>query len=156
MLLSAGAALILGVLVVSAVEIVRASWFAGVLGGLPWLRALEGVVLQYAATLLFIGGVWLVSYFIPNAKTRFRDVWAGAVLTGLLWRGAFAAFSWYVGYSTRLASIHGSITAVVVFLLYVYVSAAILLYGVEFTAAHARLRARRPEWMPAAPPQTSA
>ena len=39
---------------------------------------------------------------------------------------------------TRFSAIHGSISAVVVFLLWVYVSAVILLYGVEFTAAHAR------------------
>ena len=47
--------------------------------------------------------------------------------------------------------IHGSIAAVVVFLLWIYVSSVILMYGVEFTAAYARLRRRRPDEMPAAP-----
>jgi uncharacterized BrkB/YihY/UPF0761 family membrane protein len=47
--------------------------------------------------------------------------------------------------------VHGSIAAVVAFLLWIYVSAVILLYGVEFTAAYARLRRRRPEDVPAAP-----
>ena len=37
-------------------------------------------------------------------------------------------------------SIHGSIGAVVVFLIWVYISAFILLYGVEFTAAYSRMR----------------
>ncbi len=41
--------------------------------------------------------------------------------------------------------------AVVVFLVWVYVQAVSLLYGVEFTAAYARLRRGRPEEMPAAP-----
>jgi uncharacterized BrkB/YihY/UPF0761 family membrane protein len=50
-----------------------------------------------------------------------------------------------------MTMIHGSIAAVVVFLLWVYVSSIILMYGVEFTAAHARLRRRRPDDMPAAP-----
>ena len=40
---------------------------------------------------------------------------------------------------------------VVVFLLWVYVSSIIMMYGVEFTAAYARLRRRRPDEMPAAP-----
>jgi uncharacterized BrkB/YihY/UPF0761 family membrane protein len=40
---------------------------------------------------------------------------------------------------------------VVVFLLWVYVQAVILLYGVEFTAAYARLLRGRPEDVPAAP-----
>ena len=100
---------------------------------------------------MLILAVGLVYYFIPNAKTRFRDVWVGAVLTGVLWRLAFDGFSWYIGRSGRLTFIHGSIAAVVVFLLWIYVSSVILMYGVEFTAAYARLRRRRPEEMPAAP-----
>ena len=48
-------------------------------------------------------------------------------------------------------SVHGSIAAVVVFLIWVYTSAVILLYGVEVTAAYARLRRHRPEEIPAAP-----
>ena len=91
---------------------------------------------------------------MPNAKVRFRDVWVGAVLTGLLWRGAFEGFSWYVRDMSRF-SVHGSIGAVVVFLLWVYVSAVILLYGVEFTAAYSRIRRGRPDEAPAAPPLTS-
>ena len=50
------------------------------------------------------------------------------------------AFSLYVrGYSRW--SVNGSITAVVIFLVWVYVSAVILLYGVEVSAAFARLDA---------------
>ena len=72
------------------------------------------------------------------------------MLTGLLWRGAFAGFSWYVRDLSRY-SIHGSIGAVVVFLIWVYISAVILLYGVEFTAAYSRIRRGRPQEAPAAP-----
>ena len=42
--------------------------------------------------------------------------------------------------SRRWNVIHGSIAAVVVFLLWIYVSAVILLYGVEMTASYARLQ----------------
>ena len=85
------------------------------------------------------------------SPTRFRDVWVGAALTGILWRLAFDAFSWYIASNSRLAFIQGSIAAVVVFLLWIYVSSVILMYGVEFTAAYARLRRHRPDEMPAAP-----
>ena len=88
---------------------------------------------------------------MPNAKVRFRDVWVGAVLTGLLWRGALGGFSLYLRDMSRFTSIHGSIAGAVVFLLWVYVSAVILLYGAEVTAAYARLRRRRPDEIPAAP-----
>ena len=151
MLVAAGGVMILALLLVSAIEVARASWFGVMLARFQWLTALQSLTFTYSATILLIIGVGLVYYFIPNAKTRFRDVWVGAVLTGLLWRGAFDAFSWYIGETGRLTFIHGSIAAVVVFLLWIYVSSVILMYGVEFTAAYARLRRRRPDEMPAAP-----
>ena len=150
MMLAAGATLFLTVIVFSAGEVVETTWFAQVVERFPGLHTLTGLGVRYAATLMLIIGVGLVFYFIPNAKVRFRDVWVGAVITGLLWRGAYAGFAWYVRDLSRF-SIHGSIGAVVAFMLWTYISSVILLYGVEFTAAYGRLRRRRPEQIPAAP-----
>lgn len=150
MLLAAGATLLLTVIVFSAGEVVETTWFAQVVERFPGLQALTGFGVRYAATLMLIVGVGLVFYFIPNAKVRFRDVWVGAVITGLLWRGAYAGFAWYMRDLSRF-SIHGSIGAVVAFMFWIYISAVILLYGVEFTAAYGRLRRRRPDEIPAAP-----
>ncbi|HEV8347836.1 MAG TPA: YihY/virulence factor BrkB family protein [Vicinamibacterales bacterium] len=151
MLIVAGLMLIVAMMLVSASQVVGASWFAGVLAHFPGLAVLRSFAVRYATTLLFIGVVGLVFYFVPNAKVRFRDVWIGAIVTGLLWKGALEAFSWYMRDMSRFTRVNGSIAAVVVFLLWVYVQAIILLYGVEFTAAYARLRRGRPQEMPAAP-----
>lgn len=61
------------------------------------------------------------------------------MLTGILWHVGLTGFSWYL---TEVAdpSIHGSIATVVTFLFWVYVSAVIFLYGVEFSAAWLRLQ----------------
>jgi membrane protein len=150
MLLAAGATLLLTVILFSAGEVVETMWFAQVVERFPGLHTLTGFGVRYAATLMLIIGVGLVFYFIPNAKVRFRDVWVGAVITGLLWRGAYAGFAWYMRDLSRF-SIHGSIGAVVAFMFWIYISSVILLYGVEFTAAYGRLRRRRPEQIPAAP-----
>lgn len=151
MLVAGGGFMMLGLLLVGAVQVAQASWFGVMMARFEWLQALQTLTFTYSATIVLILAVGLVYYFIPNAKTRFRDVWVGAVLTGILWRIAFDGFSWYIGSSARLTLIHGSIAAVVVFLLWIYVSSVILMYGVEFTAAYARLRRRRPDAMPAAP-----
>ena len=150
MLVAASLLLLVGLILVSAINVAEASWFADVLARSPGLLVLQGLAVRWASTLTFIFVVGLVFYFVPNAKVRFRDVWVGAVLTGLLWRGALAGFSFYVRDMSRF-SVHGSIAAVVVFLLWIYVSAVILLYGAEVTAAYARLRRHRPDEIPAAP-----
>ena len=151
MLVAAGSFTMLALLVVSGVQVAEASWFGVMLSRFHWLAAFQTWIFRYAATILLILAVGLVYYFIPNAKTRFRDVWVGAILTGVLWTLAFRGFSWYIGRNSQLTLIHGSIAAVVVFLLWIYISSVILMYGVEFTAAYARLRRRRPDEMPAAP-----
>jgi membrane protein len=151
MLVVSGLLLLIALLVVSAINVVEASWFAAVIENMPRLLVLQTLAVRWASTILFILVVGLVFYFVPNAKVRFRDVWVGAVLTGLLWRAALTGFSIYVRDMTRFDIVHGSIAAVVVFLLWIYVSAVILLYGVEMTAAYARLRRHRPEEVPAAP-----
>ena len=151
MLVAGGGVMIVALLLVGAVEVAEGSSFAIMLARFEWLGVLRTLTLDYLATLLLIVAIGLVFYFIPNAKTRFRDVWVGAALTGILWRLAFSGFAWYIARNKSLTLIHGSIAAVVVFLLWVYVSSIILMYGVEFTAAYARLRRRRPDDMPAAP-----
>ncbi len=151
MLVAAGSVMMLALVAVSAVQVAEASWFGVMLSRFYWLAHFQSWIFRYAATILLIVGLGLVYYFIPNAKTRFRDVWVGAILTGILWTLAFRGFSWYIGRNSQLTLIHGSIAAVVVFLLWIYTSSVILMYGVEFTAAYARLRRRRPDEMPAAP-----
>lgn len=152
MMVVAGALLLAALLLVSASGIVGASWFAGVLSRFPGLMVLRGFLLRYAATGLFILVVGLIFYFVPNAKVRFRDVWIGAFLTGLMWKGALLGFGWYMRDMSRFTRVNGSIAAVVVFLVWVYLQAVILLFGVEVTAAYSRLRRGRPDDAPAAPP----
>jgi membrane protein len=151
MLMVAGLILIVALLLVSAAGVVGQSWFADVIERFPALLVLRSVTLANATTMLFILVVGLVYYFVPNAKVRFRDVWIGALVTGLLWKGALAGFAWFMRDMSRFTRVNGSIAAVVVFLLWVYIQAVILLYGAEFTAAYARLRRGRPEEVPAAP-----
>lgn len=151
MLVVAGLMLLAALLLVSAAQVVGAGWFSGVLLNFPGLGVLRTWTTRSATTLLFILVVGLVYYFVPNAKVRFRDVWIGAVVTGLLWKGALELFSWYMRDMTRFTQVNGSIAAVVVFLVWVYLQAVILLYGVEFTAAYARFRRGRPDDVPAAP-----
>ena len=140
MLLSAGGILLAAIVIVSAAKVAQTGWFGALEVRSPIVAWLSSVSANQVATLLLVGCVALLFYFIPNTKVRFRDVWPGALLVGLLWRGALSAFSWYARDLAAWNVIHGSVTAVVIFLLWIYVSAVILLYGVEMTAAYARMQ----------------
>jgi membrane protein len=151
MMLAAGLLAMTALLLVGAVQMVEANWFAAVRAEYPFFNVISTFVSRNAPTPIFILVVGLIYYFIPNARVRLRDVWFGAMLAGVLWSLAFAGFAWYVRDLSRF-TVHGSVAAVVVFLIWVYLSAIILLYGVEVTAAYARLRKHTPASQPAAPP----
>ncbi len=152
MLAAAGVLMMCGLLLLSARTMVGASWFSAIAARAPQLALFQSFLVEWATTLIFIVVVGLVFYYVPNAKIRFRDVWPGAVVTGVLWRLALMGFGWYVRDLSRF-SVHGSVAAVVVFLLWVYLSAVILLYGVEFTVAYARILRGRPDDAPPLAPE---
>ena len=106
---------------------------------MPWLHTVTSLAAYYSLAPAAIFATGLVYYFAPNTRVRLRDVWFGAILAGVLWRIALAGFSWYLGNVANF-TVHGQVGTVVAFLVWVYLSAVILLYGVEVTAAFARLR----------------
>lgn len=139
MMMTAGILAVVALTLASAAQVVEANWFSDVLARYPHLGHLSGIIYANAITPAFIAVVGLVYYFVPNTHVRLRDVWFGAALAGILWRLAFSGFAFYVRDVSRF-TVHGSIAAVIVFLIWIYLSAVILLYGVEVTAAWARLR----------------
>lgn len=139
MMMTAGILAIVALTLAGAAQVVQAGWFAAILERYPHLHQLSGLVYANGITLAFISVVGMVYYFVPNTHVRLRDVWFGAIFAGVLWRLAFSGFAFYVRDLSRF-TVHGSVAAVIVFLLWVYLSAVILLYGVEVTAAWARLR----------------
>jgi membrane protein len=85
----------------------------------------------------------------PGSRSRWRAIFWGAFAATLAWKAATALFSWYLktlldGY--RL--VYGSLGAIVVFLLLVYILAFIALFGAHLVAAIDRARLPHPKGHP--------
>jgi membrane protein len=152
LMMAAAVVLLFGALFLLSVSKMAGDAWSAMSEPFPWLAIVQGWSGPAVAFVLFVVVVGLVFYFVPNTKVRLRDVWPGAVVTAVAWRVAFEGFSWYLR-SWAKSSIHGSIATVIWFLLWIYISAVVLLYGVEFTAAFARIRRERRE--PDAPTNAS-
>jgi membrane protein len=144
MFLAATGVMVAGLALVSVGHFFETTTIGATFASVWWIAAIRSLALQYLATILFIFAVGLVYYFAPNERARFRDVWVGAIFTGVLWRGGFEVFSWMTNRNAQIQVVNGSIAVVVLFLMWVYVSSVILMYGVEFTAAHYRARRHPP------------
>jgi membrane protein len=75
--------------------------------------------------------------WLPNVDIDWRDVWAGAFMTAVLFNVGRLAIGFYLG-NSAIASTYAAAGSFVVLLLWLYYSAQVFLYGAELTWAHAR------------------
>ena len=81
-------------------------------------------------TLLFA----LIFKYLPDCSIAWKDVWAGAAFTSLLFTAGRQLIGLYLGHSS-IASAYGAAGSVVVLVVWVYYAAQIFLLGAELTQA---------------------
>jgi len=124
------------------------SWLAGFVDlSDTFIRAWNWVRWPLVVLLLMLV-VSLVYYAAPNIKQPFRFLSAGAVVAVLIWIVASLAFGYYVQNFGSYNKTYGSLGAVIVLLVYFFISAAVLLYGAEINAVRLRARGERIEENP--------
>lgn len=119
------------------------------IGPLGSLVLAIGKLVPYA---LVIGAFTFFYIFIPNARVRFAPALVGGIAGGILWQSAGWAFALFVASSTRYAAIYASFAILVLFLIWLYVSWLILLFGADIS-----FYVQHPEYLYAMPgePQLS-
>ena len=101
-----------------------------------------GASLDYAYTwllgwvplLLSVAAFTLVFVAVPNTRVSLRHGLVGGVLVALLFEGAKASFALYVALFPGYQLIYGAFAAFPLFLIWVYISWMIILFGAELVA----------------------
>lgn len=124
------------VVLVSAVLILLAS--VAIVLVTPLLDRLHGPVrtavtwLRFPVGMTAVGFAWAMFYSaLPNASVKFRLITPGSVVGVLLWTLASAGFSLYVGHFGEFEATYGALGGVVVFLLWLWITANAVLLGAE-------------------------
>ena len=128
--------ILLAVLIIAAVGLMlitseMAEWLAQQLGLASVFVTLWQWLRIPAATLLFIALLALIYYLFPNINQPFRLITPGAVLAVIAWLVASFGFSFYVNNFASYSAIYGSLGAVIVLLIYFYITAFVVLFGAE-------------------------
>jgi membrane protein len=120
------------------------AWLLKVAGAGSGLLLLLG---RLARTALALGTcvtvLGMVYRFVPNRKQRWKFVWPGAAAATVLWWSATLGFTWYVSHVARYRDFYGSLTAVVVLLIWSYIVSLLVLIGGEFNAEYERAAKKR-------------
>lgn len=90
------------------------------------------------ATVLFA----MIFKILPDVRLQWRDMWAGAALTSVLFVTGQSAISFYLTH-TATTSTYGAAGSLVMVLLWVYYSSLILFFGAALTRAAIRSRGDR-------------
>ena len=122
-----------------------ALWMSGVLyttgsslGGstfavvVRWLAPLGPLVLEAA-------GFTLVYLVVPNRKVRHWDALVGGLTAAVMFELLKHGFALYLVYFPGYQAIYGALAAIPIFLVWMYASWAVILFGAEVAAA-------LPEW----------
>ena len=85
--------------------------------------------------------VGILYWATPNAKQGFKWVSPGGVIGVLLWIVASALFAFYVAHFSSYSKTYGALAGVIIFLVWIWISNLVILFGAEINAELFRARA---------------
>jgi membrane protein len=109
-------------------------WLAAQIGMEDFIVTLWTILRWPAIILLLMISVAMMYYVMPDVEQEFRFITPGSVLAVVVWIVASLGFAWYVKTYANYDAMYGSIGAIIVLLLYFYISASVLLLGAEMNA----------------------
>jgi YihY family inner membrane protein len=129
-------AVLIGILLPGLARLVR-PWLTTHLEFPQWAFAL---LFQFIPWLVLFYGLLMIYRLAPSRPTKFSDVWLGALgATILIWMGERL----FLVYATNFAHfnvLYGSLGGIVAFLLWLYISSCVGVFGICFCAAQAEVR----------------
>lgn len=86
---------------------------------------------------------WIATRIFLNIKVRISHILLSGGVFSLLWHAARTFFGFYIAHVTRVYDLYGSLSSIILILLWMFYSAIVLLFAVEIMyAMHSRLSGR--------------
>jgi membrane protein len=128
----AGMLLTVAALMVTGPQVMN--WLAAQIGMEDFIVTLWTILRWPLIVILLMVAVAIMYYVMPDVKQSFRFITPGSMLAVVVWIVASLGFAYYVKTFADYNAMYGSIGAIIVLLLYFYISAAVLLLGAEMNA----------------------
>lgn len=132
--------LLIGVSVALSTYVFSITWIAGTAKTLGLITILPLVINTFIFSALYI--------VVPNCKVKFRDGIFGGLIAAILFEAAKKGFAFYLKHFPSYELIYGTLATIPIFLLWVYISWLIVLYGALVTHTRHVLRKRSVTGLP--------
>lgn len=104
---------------------------------IPFIGNITGGILRmrYVISIVLLMFVFAVIYqFLPNKKMKFKSQMPGALFSAVSWSLFSFAFSMYVDHFGNMTNMYGSLTTLIVVMLWLYMCMYIMLSGAEINS----------------------
>jgi len=91
----------------------------------------KSIVRMFILLLVLVFFFLILYKFVPNRKTKLKKELPGAVFCGIGWVGFSTLYSFYIDNYGNYANIYGSLTGIVLVMLWLYFCITIVLWGAE-------------------------
>lgn len=112
----------------------------------PWLHDVERWfdLVRYVVTVLILGAALMIAHlWLPAGRRRVKDVMPGVGITLGAWIVGGVGFAQYLANFANYATTYAGLAGVMTALIFLYLIAAILLFGASINAAKIKLREER-------------
>lgn len=140
MMVGGGSLLLISLALTTAIKVARS--FSLPLFGVITINSeflWQSITISLATAFAFVTFLCLYR-FVPNTRVRWRDVWAGALFAAVAFQIATSIFVNYVSRVTDYNLIYGPLGAVIALLVWVFISAEILLLGAKLASIYPKMR----------------
>lgn len=91
-----------------------------------------------------IAAFTFIYMFVPNTRVNFKSALVGAAVGGVLWQTSGIIFASFVAGSTKYAAIYSGFAILILFMIWLYLSWLILLFGAQVAYLHQHPEQIRP------------
>lgn len=122
-------------------------------GFLIWLShfiRISGIMINYLVYLRWLIAVFtvfniilIIYYIVPNVRIKLRELVPGAAFATIGWIGISICFSFYVRAVSGYAVTYGSIGAVIILMIWLFLGAVMVILGGEMNAVLAERKAKQ-------------
>jgi membrane protein len=103
-----------------------------------WAWGVAGLLMPFLISFTIFT---LIYTFVPAIDVKFSQIWPGVLFAAIAFETAKHGFAFYVANFGNYNAIYGSLGAIIVFLVFVYLTANILLFGAELASEWPRVQA---------------
>jgi len=131
-------AVLIGILLPGMARMFR-EWLATRLGFPGWMFTM---IFQLIPWLVLCYGLIMIYRLAPSRATRFSEVWLGALAATFLIGIGEWLFLLYGNHFTSFNALYGALGGIMAFLMWIYLSSCVCVFGICFCSALAEVRAK--------------